>query len=119
MSCVMTHELTCFLHSHTAHQRLCFCYISLYFLKPESLSLLPSCLAVHTVFVSDLVGNPKDRYSRDMAPTQVNRLHLLVNELSQDKVQFMVMLHYLVDLGFNVTEIYIQNLLKLHKIDST
>ena len=53
--------------NHAANQRLCFRYIeskvqSLYFRNLKALAIFCGCTVR---FVSDLVGNPKDRFSRD------------------------------------------------------
>ena len=63
------HEKTCFMYMRkercSADQHICFGYIdktvqSLYFLDPK--------FQVSIFFVSDLVGNPEDRFSHDEAP---------------------------------------------------
>ena len=60
------------LHGNSAadHQRLCFCYIdSTITLLPKSeiSNLQTSSVAVIALFVSELVGNPEDRFSHDPA----------------------------------------------------
>ena len=60
--------------NRTADQRLCFCYIdtqSLCFLNPKfkPLAIFSDCTAR---FVSDLVGNPEDRFSHNKAHIYVS-----------------------------------------------
>ena len=53
-----------------ADQRLCFRYIDSTIpplSKSEISSLMPSCVAVQPSLVSDLVGNPEDRFSHNEA----------------------------------------------------
>ena len=63
----------------TADQRLCFCYI--YSTNPSTSSigkfkpLAISCCCI-AQFVLDLVGNPKDRFSRDAAQLQGSNMKL-------------------------------------------
>ena len=67
------HEKTCFLHMQKQRCRsasLFFPYIAStisHLSKSEISSLYPSSVAVQPLFMSELFGNPEDRFSRDVA----------------------------------------------------
>ena len=74
--------------NRAADHRPCFCYIvqSLYILYPKFQAILCGCAAW---FVSDLVGNPENRFSHDAAHViKMSRVSLSTQKLFVNQMIF-------------------------------
>ena len=62
--------------SNTAHQRLCFCYTD----STQNFKLVACFCDCTGCFMSDLVGNPEDQFSRIMAQSckSIIKIYLII-----------------------------------------